>query len=45
MKKLIRNAKVSIGGADVLDDNLITKNFIEPIREKWVIFKNLRDEY
>ena len=45
IKKLIRNAQVSIANTKILDDNTVTKNFINPIRQKWRLIQNIADEH
>jgi hypothetical protein len=41
IKQLIRNAKASITKANVIDDETITSNFIDPIRQKWSSIKKI----
>ena len=41
IKQLIRNAKASITKANVIDDEIITLNFIDPIRQKWSSIKKI----
>jgi hypothetical protein len=41
IKTLLRNAKASIEGSNNVDKDAVTKNYINPIWEKWALIKNL----
>ncbi len=41
IKQLIHNAKASIANANIIDDEKITSNFINPIRQKWASIKKI----